>query len=55
VNVSRAFALLGLVAVGIVCYLVGYGMGALALDVDWTRPRRAFDEEMERAAQRAGA
>jgi hypothetical protein len=45
--VSRVFALLGLVAFGVVSFLVGYGMGALALDVDWTRPRRAFDEEMD--------
>lgn len=52
---SRVFALLGLVAFGVVSFLVGYGMGALALDVDWTRPRRAFDEELERVAQRAGA
>jgi hypothetical protein len=41
-------AFLAFLAFGAACFLAGYGMGALALDVDWTRPRRAFREELER-------
>jgi hypothetical protein len=38
---------------GAACFLAGYGMGALALDVDWTRPRRTFRDELD--GQDAGA
>lgn len=51
---TRLLAAVLFVAFGVVCYLAGYGMGALALDVDWTRPRRTFREELD-TAQEAGA